>query len=98
MKPEKRGHLTLEAAETLAIQALSFVASNPETVSRFLALTGIAPSQLRSAATDPGFLAGVLDYYLSDERLLVAFAAEAQIPPTDIAAARRVLAPEEETP
>ncbi|HVU18793.1 MAG TPA: DUF3572 domain-containing protein [Candidatus Didemnitutus sp.] len=96
MKPEKRGHLTLEAAQNLAIQALSFVASDPEQVSRFLALTGIEPGQLRSAAADPGFLAGVIDYYLSDERLLLAFAAYAGVPPTDVAAARRALAPGEE--
>jgi hypothetical protein len=98
MKPEKPGHLTLEAAENLAIEALSFVASDPELVSRFLALTGIAPSHLRTAATDPGFLAGVVDYVMTDERLLVAFASHAGIPPTDIAAARRALAPEEEMP
>jgi hypothetical protein len=96
MKPEKRGHLTLEAAENLAIEALSFVASDPERVSRFLALTGIDPSDLRNAAAAPGFLAGVIDYYLGDERLLVEFAAQAGIPPTDIAAARRILGRDEE--
>jgi hypothetical protein len=98
MKPEKRGHLTPEAAENLAIQALSFVASDPELVSRFLALTGIESQQLRRAAAEPAFLVGVIDYYLSDEKLLLAFAADAGIPPTDMAAARRALAPEEEMP
>jgi hypothetical protein len=95
MKPEKRGHLTPEAAENLAIEALSFVASDPELVSRFMALTGIEPSQLRSAAADPGFLVGVIDYYLGDESLLLAFAAHAGVQPKDIAAARRALAPED---
>ena len=36
-----------------------------------MALTGIEPRMLRSAASDPGFLSGVVDYLLSDERLLV---------------------------
>jgi hypothetical protein len=98
MKPEKPGHLTFEAAENLAIEALSFVASDPELVSRFLARTGIAPGDLRAAAADPGFLAGVVEYLMTDERLLIAFAAHAGIPPTEIAAARRALAPEEEMP
>jgi hypothetical protein len=96
MKPEKRGHLSLEAAEQLAVEALSFMASDPETISRFLALTGIDPTMLRNAATEPGFLSGVLDYFLSDERLLVAFAAQANVPPTAIATARRVISPEDE--
>jgi tetraacyldisaccharide-1-P 4'-kinase len=41
-------------------------------------------------------LVGVIDYYLGDEPLLLAFAAHAGIQPTDVAAARRALAPEEE--
>jgi len=75
----------------LAIDALSFLAGEPEALGRFLALSGIGPTMLRAAASDPVFLAGVLDYFLSDEPLLLAFANQAGIPAERISAARRAL-------
>jgi hypothetical protein len=79
------------AAESLAIQALTFLASEPARFGRFLALTGIGPEQIRAAAASPGFLAGVLDHLASEEALLVAFAGEASIAPGEVERARRVL-------
>ena len=58
---------TPEAAEMLAIQALAFIVEVPERLDRFLGLTGIEPSQIRDAAREPGFLAGVLEHMLADE-------------------------------
>lgn len=83
--------LSVEAAEELAISALAFLAGNPEALGRFLSLTGIGPADLRAAAREPGFLAGVLEFFLADESLLLAFVEEAQIRPTMVAAARHVL-------
>jgi hypothetical protein len=80
-----------QAAETLAIQALAFLAEQPERLSRFLALTGIEPDQIRAAAREPGFFAGVLEHMLGDESLLVAFADQAGIDPAGIARARTAL-------
>ena len=51
-----------EAAERLAIQALTFIAQNGERLGRFLAITGISLSEIRAAAQEPGFLAGVLEH------------------------------------
>ena len=93
---ERRVHLTQEAAELLAVNALSFLAGEPEALGRFLALTGIGPAMLRAAAADPDFLIGVLDYFLGDERLLVAYAQHAGIPEREVAAARRTLGRDEE--
>ncbi len=76
--------LTQEAAEGLAIQALTFIAGDGERLGRFLATTGIGPAQIRAAAQEPGFLIGVLDYLAGDERLLSAFAAESGVNPSDI--------------
>lgn len=76
--------------EMLAISALSFLAEEPERLSRFLDLTGLSPITLRRAAADPRFLASVLDYLVADESLLLAFAANAQVAPeTVVAAAER---------
>ena len=84
-----------EAAETLAVAALSFLASEPEHLGRFLAATGIGPDQIRNAARDRSFLTGVLDHFSGNEPLLIAFAQHAGIDPTEIerarAAARRRL-------
>ena len=88
-KAPKRSH---EAAEALAIQALNFLATDPQKLSRFLALSGLAPESIRAAATESGFLAGVLAHLGEDETLLVAFAAEAGVKPVEVDLARRTLA------
>ena len=75
----------------LAVQALGFIAEEPERLAGFLAVTGLASAGIREAALEPGFLAGVLEHMLGDESLLLAFAASAGIDPAGIARARRAL-------
>jgi hypothetical protein len=88
-----------DAAEALAIQALTFIAQDAERLGRFLAITGIGPMEIRNAAQEPKFLAGVLDHIAGDERLLLAFARDAGIDPSAIAPARKARdADSEETP
>jgi hypothetical protein len=84
--------VTRKLAESLAIQALTFIAAEPERLGRFLALTGIGPADIRAAARESHFLAGVLDHVASDERLLVAFAGDAGIDPALVTNARAALA------
>ena len=96
-----RHKVSSEAAEALAIQALTFIGSDAVELGRFLALTGIGPAELRAAAHQPGFLAGVLDHILGYEPLLLAFAKDADIKPEAVAQARDALAGapwERETP
>lgn len=81
-----------DAAETIALRALAFLAGDGERLGRFLALTGIGPDALRSQAREPQMLAGVLDHMMQDETLLLVFAAEAGVKPETIAAAHFVLA------
>lgn len=78
-------------ASTLAIEALSFVASDTVLFNRFLRLTGLELENLREAATEPAFLAGVLDFVIADEATLNDFAAHAGIRPQDVTGARRSL-------
>jgi hypothetical protein len=84
--------LTREQAEGLAIQALTFIAGDGERLGRFLAVTGIGPAEIRSAAREAGFLAGVLEYMASDDRLIATFAGENNLDPADIDRARMALA------
>src|ERR1700748_797993 len=81
-----------EAASALQIAALTFIAGEPERLGRFLALSGIGPESIRSAAREPGFLLGVLDHLLGDEPLLISFANENNVDPEDVGKAREVLA------
>ena len=67
--------------EFIAIQALTFIASNPDHAERFLALSGIGFGDLRRAAADPGFLLGVMDYVVGDEPLLLLVAGETGVTP-----------------
>lgn len=80
-----------EAAEQLAIQALTYIAGDPERLGRFLSVTGIGPDEIRAAAAEPGFLAGVLAYLASDEKLATEFVSEAACAPGDIARAHIAL-------
>jgi hypothetical protein len=80
-----------EVAEIVAIQALSFIAGEPERLGLFLAESGLGPETLRTAATEPQFLASVLDFVLRDDATVKAFASASQLHPTNIAAARQVL-------
>lgn len=92
---------TREAAERLAIQALTFIAGEPMRLGRFLSETGIGPGEIRAAAHEPEFLAGVLEHLAGDERLLTEFATGAGVDPADVDKAIRPLtggAWERETP
>lgn len=76
---------------TIAIAALSHFATDEKLLSRFFALTGLNPHSLREAASRPGFTAGILDFVLQDEQLLVAVADAQDIAPEAVAAARQSL-------
>jgi hypothetical protein len=80
-----------DAAFELAIAALGFLASERDELSRFLALSGIDPSSIRTAAEEPGFLGGVLAYIAGNEPTLLAFAAHARVAPQEIEKARVIL-------
>lgn len=84
-------HDPREAAEIVAVQALSFIATDPERLGLFLAETGLGPQNLRQAATDSRFLAGVLDFVMRDDSMVQAFAASAGFTATAIASAHDLL-------
>ena len=88
---KKPVHNPREVAEIVAIQALSFIAADPERLGLFLAESGIGPETLRTAAANPQFLAHVLDFVLRDDATVKAFATQSELHPTNVAAARQVL-------
>jgi hypothetical protein len=78
-------------AELIGLQALGFLAAEEARLTRFLALTGVGPADLRRRAGEPQLLAAVLDHLLADETLLFLFADSAGLDPAEVAAARRRL-------
>lgn len=73
--------------------ALAFIAADGERLVRFLAETGLSPATLREAAGRKDFGAGVLEYIMSDEPLLIAFAAAQQLDPRHVVSAYAILSP-----
>jgi hypothetical protein len=81
-----------DRAESIGVSALLFLAGDMQRLTRFLALTGVGPAELRADARSPHMLAAVLDHLLHDESLLLVFCASDAVSPEEIAPARRALA------
>ena len=80
-----------EDADATALSILGWLAGEPDLLSRFLALTGVAPGEVRNAINDPGFLAGLVDFLMEHEPTLLAFSAATGIPPEAVVHAHAVL-------
>lgn len=87
--------LSQSTAEAVAIQALQFLAADGERLSQFLALAGIDVGEIRTAATAPGFLAGLLNHVTANPDLLAAFAAQTGLSSEYVDKARIVLVGDE---
>lgn len=80
-----------ETAETIALQALAWLAGNDELLPVFLGATGASESDVRAGATDPQFLGAVLDFLLMDDAWIRAFCEEANLTPDAPMRARQAL-------
>lgn len=83
-----------EEARTVGLRALAFVAAQESLLERFLSLSGMTLTDLRSGAEDPATLLGVLDFLLAHEPDLTAFCQRENLAPALPAAARARLAGE----
>ena len=82
---------TNEEAETLALSALGWILSDGDRASRFLALSGLTPEDLRARLGDPSLLAATLTFLEAHEPDLTACAVELGITPARLVDARRTL-------
>lgn len=82
---------TTATPDAIAIDGLSFIASDAELFSRFCGVTGLSPADMRTAAAEPGFLAGVLDFILAHEPTLMAFSDQSGHAPQTVGEAARKL-------
>jgi Protein of unknown function (DUF3572) len=80
-----------ESAETVALQALGWLAGNDELLPVFLGASGASEGDLRAGASDPAFLASVLDFLTMDDAWIMAFCDSAGIGYETPLAARQAL-------
>ena len=80
-----------ERAQTIALKALAYLAADEDWLNHFLNATGMDLDGLKAGAGDIGFLAGLMDYFLQNEALLLAFAAAEELAPETIILARQHL-------
>lgn len=86
-----RDRLTKDRAETIALDALAFLAARAEDMERFMRNSGIDMDELRQRAADPDMLRAVTEFVLSDDLLVNGFCEEQGLDPRDIHAANHVL-------
>ncbi|MEM1038296.1 MAG: DUF3572 domain-containing protein [Pseudomonadota bacterium] len=89
----KMGEHQATSAQAIAIAGLARLASDDDLMMRFCALTGVLANEIRSAAQEPNFLVGVLDFYLAHEPDLIEFAEAEGLDPETIVKARHALSP-----
>jgi hypothetical protein len=87
--------ISVEEAESVALNAFMHLAQDDERLTRFLDVTGLRPDTVRAAAATPGFFAAVLDHVASDEPLLIELAKALATKPERIMEARHTLSPSE---
>ena len=78
-------------ARALALAALAATLGEPRRAQRFLDLTGIGTEELRDKAGDPVLLAALIAFLEAHEPDLVAVAAQINVAPESLSAARRQL-------
>lgn len=62
-----------EAAETIALQALGWLAANDDLFPVFLGASGASAGDVAARAGDAEFLGAVLDFLLMDDAFVLAF-------------------------
>jgi hypothetical protein len=80
-----------EDAGTLALRALVWTLADPDRAQRLLAVTGIAPRDLRARIGDPAVLAACLAFLEANEFNLLACAEELEVTPAALVRAHATL-------
>lgn len=62
-----------EAAETLGLQALTWLVGNEDLLPVFLGATGASENDIKQQAKNPEFLGSVLDFLMMDDAWVVSF-------------------------
>jgi hypothetical protein len=85
--------LSKPVAEEIAVKALTYLSQDPELLGQFLALSGMDPASLRAVINEPSFQAAMLDFLMSNDDTLLAFASNHSLTPEEILKAKITLDP-----
>ncbi len=80
-----------EAAETVALKALGWIAGHENLLDVFMGATGAGRDDLRDGAQDLDFLSSLLDFLLMDDTWIMEFSEAANVPPEAVVEARAAL-------
>lgn len=80
-----------ESAETIALQALGWMAADPEILGGFLAASGLGPGDVAARAQEPEFLAAVVDHVMQQDAWVLDFCASAGLAPSSLMQVRASL-------
>lgn len=64
---------TRKSAETLALQALAWIAADDDVFEAFIGATGADGAMIRDGAADAVFLGAVLDFLMQDDAWITGF-------------------------
>ena len=87
-----RDAMTPVTAETLGLEALTWLVARPDALARFFSTSGLGAADLRARASEPDLLAAVLDYLLSHEALAMEFCDTKTVDARELHLAQHVLA------
>ncbi|WP_420861022.1 DUF3572 domain-containing protein [Algirhabdus cladophorae] len=62
-----------EVAETIALQALGWLATDEELRPVFMGASGVSAEDMRTGATDSAFLISLLDFIMMDDAWVIRF-------------------------
>lgn len=80
-----------QAAQTLALTALTWVLGQDALVGAFLGASGAVPQDLAQLAQTPLFQGAVLDFLMEDDARIMAFCDAHNLPYTSVQTARTAL-------
>ena len=83
--------MSQESAETVGLQALGWLAGNEDLFPVFLGATGASEADVRSGASDPAFLGGLLDFLMMDDAWVMSFCDSISMPYDRLMQARHSL-------
>nr|WP_194094330.1 DUF3572 domain-containing protein [Marivivens aquimaris] len=80
-----------EQGETIALQALAWLASNEELMPIFMGSTGVSVDDVKNQAGQPEFLLSVLEFITMDDKWIVECCDALNVPYTTLMEARAAL-------
>ena len=72
--------MNADRAETIALQALAWIAADEELLPRLAGATGLSLGEAREQAQDPAFLAGILEFLCMEDRWIQRFCDDQGLP------------------